>query len=147
MGLADDCQQHFGTTDLYAVLEVARDASTAEIKKRYRRLSLKHHPDRHESDSRSKEEMTRVFQTLSKVHFILSDADKRAFYDSTGMVDNEDGLDGEADWNDYFRALFPKVTKKGELCRHACQFLLTLFHQIWTALWRSTSAQQRNWKT
>lgn len=116
MGLADDCQQYFDTKYLYAVLSVTRDASTAEIKKSYRRLSLKHHPDRHESDSPSKEEMTRVFQTLSKVHFILSDPDKRAFYDSTGLVDQEDGLDGEADWNDYFRALFPKVTKKGSFC-------------------------------
>ena len=114
MGLADDCQKYFDTKDLYAVLEVSRDASTAVIKKSYRRLSLKHHPDRHASDSRSKEEMTRVFQTLSKVHFILSDSEKRAFYDTTGVVDAEEGLDGDADWNDYFRALFPKVTKKGQ---------------------------------
>lgn len=113
MGLIDDCQLFFDTKDLYAVLAVDRSASTAEIKKSYRRLSLKHHPDRHESDSRSKEQMTRTFQTLSKVHFILSDSEKRAFYDSTGIVDDEGGLDGEADWNDYFRALFPKVTKKG----------------------------------
>lgn len=125
MGLADDCQQHFGTHDLYAVLSVAKDATTAEIKKSYRRLSLKHHPDRHESDSRSKEEMTRIFQTLSKVHYILSDDEKRAFYDSTGLVDNEGGLDGEADWNDYFRALFPKVTKKGMLCLLSDVHLLT----------------------
>lgn len=64
--------------------------------------------------------MTRVFQTLSKVHFILTDTDKRSFYDSTGLVDKEDGLDGESDWNDYFRALFPKVTKKGSFCHFSC---------------------------
>ena len=113
MGLIDDCQQYFDTSDLYAVLGLEKDATPDQIKKSYRRLALKHHPDRHESDSRSKEEMTRMFQTLSKVHFILTDAEKRAFYDSTGLVDKEDGLDGEADWDDYFRALFPKVTQKG----------------------------------
>lgn len=113
MGLIDDCFLFFGTKDLYAVLALEKNASANEIKKSYRRMALKHHPDHHESDSRSKEEMTRVFQALSKVHFILSDADKRAFYDSTGLVDQEDGMGGESDWNDYFRALFPKVTKKG----------------------------------
>lgn len=54
--------------------------------------------------------MTRLFQVLSKVHFILSDKEKRAFYDTTGLVDKEDCLDSQADWDEYFRALFPKVT-------------------------------------
>ena len=136
MPLLDDCLQFFQTKDLYAVLQLERTASVEEIKKSYRRLSLKYHPDRH--DSLAKEQMTRVFQTLSKVHFVLSDADKRSFYDSTGLVDKEDGLDGAADWDDYFRALFPKISKKGEeegISARVANFLL----QTLTASWTSTS--------
>lgn len=123
MGLLDDCQVHFGTKDLYEVLGVKKSASGAEIKKGYRRLSLKHHPDRHDAaDSKTIQDSTRIFQTLSKVHFILSDDEKRKLYDSTGIVDADDALDSQnADWNDYFRALFPKVTKKG-----MCQLLLNI---------------------
>lgn len=112
MGLIDDCEQFFGTKDLYKVLDVSRGATENEIKKAYRKLSLKYHPDRHGDSSHSKEQLTRFFQVLSKVHFILSDKEKRDFYDSTGLVDKEDCLDSEADWDDYFRALFPKVTRK-----------------------------------
>ena len=111
MGLLEDCETFFGFKDLFEVLGVKRDASEADIKKSYRRLSLKHHPDRCQEESK-KEEMTKVFQTLSKVHYILSDEEKRKFYETTGLVDKEDCLDSEADWDDYFRALFPKVTTK-----------------------------------
>ena len=114
MGLLEDCLRFFDVKDLYSVLGLARDASAEQISKNYRRLALKYHPDRHESGA--KEESTRAFQTLGQVHLVLSDADKRAFYDSTGLVDGSSGLDGDTDWTDYFRALFPKVTKKGESC-------------------------------
>lgn len=111
MGLLDDCLQYFDTKDLYQVLSLKKDASHAEIKKSYRKLSLKYHPDRHE-DTDEKAKATKIFQTLSKVHFILSDEEKRKFYDTTGLVDKEDALEEGADWEEYFRALFPKVTVK-----------------------------------
>jgi len=113
MGLIDDCQQQFNTKDLYGVLEVEKDAKEGDIKKSYRRLSLKWHPDRHADASEEKRgEITKKFQTLSKVHFILSDDDKRAYYDNTGSIVGEDNLDSEANWDEYWRVLFPKVTVK-----------------------------------
>ena len=112
MGLLDDCDTLFGTKNLYEVLNLSSSATENEIKKAYRKLSLKYHPDRHTSSSHSKDQLTRFFQVLSKVHFILTDKDKRSFYDTTGLIDKEDCLDSEADWDDYFRALFPKVTRK-----------------------------------
>lgn len=111
MGLLEDCLQYFGSKNLFEVLGVTKEAKEADVKKSYRRLSLKYHPDRCQ-DEHKKEEMTKIFQTLSKVHFILSDEEKRSFYETTGLVDKEDCLDSEADWDDYFRNLFPKVTKK-----------------------------------
>jgi DnaJ family protein C protein 9 len=111
MGLLEDCVTHFETKDLYKVLNVDKKAKESDIKKAFRRLSLKCHPDRHQDlEEGPKQAMTAKFQTLSKVHFILSDVEKRAYYDSTGAILNEDGLDAEADWDDYFRLLFPKVT-------------------------------------
>lgn len=113
MGLLDDCKEFFATSDLYEVLDVKKEASDADIKKAYRKSSLKWHPDRHaDSNAIQLELVTKKFQTLSKVHFILSDKDKRAFYDSNGVIVGEDGLEGEADWDDYWRCLFPKVTVK-----------------------------------
>lgn len=68
--------------DYYSVLGVARDASEAEIKKAYRRLALKWHPDRHKDDSRAEAESR--FKQLSEAYEVLSDAEKRAKYDRFG---------------------------------------------------------------
>lgn len=108
MGLLSDCEELFGTSDLYKLLGVSKEASEAAIKKAYRRLSLLVHPDR--AEGAHKEAATRKFQVLSKAHLILSDADKRAAYDDTGCVDEDDDVAGDRDWTSYWRALFPKVT-------------------------------------
>lgn len=65
--------------DLYEVLGVARDATEATIKKAYRKLSMKHHPDR---DSGSKE----AFQEIEQAYRILSDPVAKGHYDSTGEI-------------------------------------------------------------
>ena len=56
---------------------------TVAVKKAYRRLSLKVHPDR--VGKKEKKAATCKFQVLGKVYSILSDKDKRAVYDETGM--------------------------------------------------------------
>lgn len=61
----------------YDILEVQPDAELIEIKKAYRRLALKHHPDRNEGS----EESTEKFKAISEAYSVLSDADKRATYD------------------------------------------------------------------
>ena len=63
--------------DLYKVLEVEKTATQEEIKKSYRRLSLKYHPDRNQGDDAS----TKKFQEISSAYEILSDAQKRNNYD------------------------------------------------------------------
>jgi DnaJ-class molecular chaperone len=69
-------------TNHYEVLGVSRDASEAEIKKAYRTLSLKWHPDRN-----SASEAQAKFQEISLAHEVLSDANRRAEYN--------DELDGK----------------------------------------------------
>ncbi|MGE0788646.1 MAG: DnaJ C-terminal domain-containing protein [Sandaracinaceae bacterium] len=66
--------------DLYSTLGVARGASADEIKKAYRKLAKKHHPDVNPNDA----EAEATFKKISFAYEILSDADKRAMYDELG---------------------------------------------------------------
>src|SRR4030042_1303742 len=73
--------------DYYHVLGVARDASVEDIKKAYRQLALKNHPDRNPG-SREAEER---FNEAAEAYSVLADAGKRSAYDHFG----HDGLRGE----------------------------------------------------
>lgn len=70
-------------SNLYKVLGVPRNADDETIKKAYRKLALKHHPDRnHGTDNSSHMEK---FQIINTAHKILSDKGKRRIYDAYGM--------------------------------------------------------------
>jgi curved DNA-binding protein len=66
--------------DYYKILGVGKKASKAEIKKSYRKLAMKYHPDRTKGD-RSAEEM---FKKISEAYAVLSDDEKRKQYDTFG---------------------------------------------------------------
>ncbi|XP_004300019.1 PREDICTED: chaperone protein dnaJ 6 [Fragaria vesca subsp. vesca] len=93
---------------LYQVLGVERSASQQEIKKAYYKLALRLHPDKNPGDEEAKEK----FQQLQKVISILGDEEKRALYDQTGCIDDDD-LAGDVAQNlhEYFRAMYKKVTE------------------------------------
>jgi len=73
--------------DYYQVLGVARDASAEEIKKAYRQLALRHHPDRNPGSKEDEEK----FKEAAEAYSVLADAEKRSVYDHFG----HDGLRGE----------------------------------------------------
>ncbi len=66
--------------DYYRVLNVPRDASLEEIKKSYRKLARKHHPDVNPGDKHAEER----FKRISEAYDILSDPKKREVYDNYG---------------------------------------------------------------
>lgn len=66
--------------DFYEVLGVKREASDDEIKKAYRRLAMKYHPDRNPDDKTSEDK----FKEANEAYEVLSDGDKRAAYDRFG---------------------------------------------------------------
>ena len=62
--------------DYYEVLGVSKSSSVDEIKKQYRKLALKFHPDRNKS-----EEAPEHFKEISEAYAVLSDSEKRQLYD------------------------------------------------------------------
>jgi len=66
--------------DYYQVLGVKRDVSADELKKAYRKLAVKYHPDKNQGDKKSEE----LFKEASEAFEILSDAQKRQQYDQFG---------------------------------------------------------------
>lgn len=70
-------------TDYYALLDVGKDATADEIKKAYRKLAMKYHPDRNAGDKAAEEK----FKQVSEAYAVLSDPDKRKKYNTYGSAD------------------------------------------------------------
>lgn len=95
--------------DFYEVLGVERGASDAELKKAYRRLAMKYHPDRSPDDKASEEK----FKEANEAYEVLSDAAKRSAYDQYGhagvdpqMGGGGGGGPGGANFSDIFGDVF-----------------------------------------
>lgn len=99
--------------DLYAVLSLDSNATSDDIKKAYRRLALRYHPDKHASSSdEARAESSVKFQQVGFAYTVLNDEKRRSRYDKTGRTD--EGFDlqaGEDGWEAYFADMFDSVTK------------------------------------
>lgn len=85
--------------DYYEVLGVSKNASDDEIKKAYRKLAVKYHPDKNPGDKEAEEK----FKEISEAHEVLSDKQKRARYDQFGHA----GVNGGAAGGDPFGGANP----------------------------------------
>jgi len=93
--------------DYYEVLGVNRDASEEEIKKAYRRLAMKWHPDRNPDNPKAEEH----FKEANEAYEILTTAEKRAAYDQFGHagVNPQGGAGGQAGFGDIFSDIFGEI--------------------------------------
>ena len=98
--------------DFYEVLGVSRDASERDIKKAYKRLAMKFHPDRNPDDETAAEK----FKEVKLAYEILTDSQKRAASDQYGHAAFEQGgmgggggFGGGADFGDIFGDMFGDI--------------------------------------
>ena len=86
-------------TTLYDALLCSKDASQADLKKSYRRLALRNHPDKQvcASSKLKIKETTLKFQAVSAAYQVLMDSKRRSAYDTTGRVVDEDDDDDDDD--------------------------------------------------
>ena len=70
--------------DYYETLGVPKNASEADIKKAYRKLAMKYHPDRNQGDAANSKEAEEKFKEANEAYEVLTDASKRAAYDQFG---------------------------------------------------------------
>jgi molecular chaperone DnaJ len=100
--------------DYYKVLDLARNASDADIKKSYRRLAMKYHPDRNPGDHDAEER----FKEAKEAYEVLSESQKRAVYDQYGHAGLEasrsssggaSGFTGAEAFSDLFGDVFGDI--------------------------------------
>src|SRR3989338_7649522 len=84
--------------DYYEIVGVQKGASVEDIKRAYRTLAMKHHPDRVPAEQ--KKEAEEKFKELSEAYAVLSDAQKRSVYDQYGHT----GFDQRYSTEDIFRS-------------------------------------------
>lgn len=78
--------------DYYKILEIEKDADAAAIKKAYRKLALKWHPDKNSATEEQKAKADKMFKDIGEAYAVLSDPDKRKRYDSgMDLEDIENG--------------------------------------------------------
>lgn len=85
--------------DYYQILGVSKDASDADIKSAYRKLAMKHHPDRNPNDPTAKDK----FAEISEAYEVLSNKEKRQQYDAFGTVGNNGSHISDDDLFEMFR--------------------------------------------
>ena len=100
--------------DYYQTLGVGREATAAEIKKAYKKLAMKHHPDRNQGDKSSEKK----FKELSEAYEVLSDDNKRQTYNQFGHEGMDSrfgggggagGFSGGGGFNDIFGDVFGDI--------------------------------------
>lgn len=100
--------------DYYEILGVSRNAEDAEIKKAYRKLAMKYHPDRNSNDKAAEEK----FKEIQKAYEVLSDQQKRAAYDRFGHAGVDGSMGGAGHggfggFGDVFEDIFENIFSGG----------------------------------
>lgn len=93
------------SVDLYSVLNVSKTASQDDIKKAYKKLAIKYHPDKCRNDNEKKENEEK-FKEISQAYSILSDTEKKHKYDQFGTLDDTMNMGGGMNMDDILKDIF-----------------------------------------
>jgi len=80
--------------DYYKILEASKDATEDDIKKAYRRMALKYHPDKNSGDAKEVAEAEAKFKEVGEAYSVLSDPQKKRRYDSGADLEDMGGMGG-----------------------------------------------------
>ncbi|PLK58298.1 molecular chaperone DnaJ [Candidatus Palibaumannia cicadellinicola] len=93
-------------SDYYHILGVSKNADEREIKKAYKRLAMKFHPDRNPGNAEAEVK----FKEIKEAYEVLTDGQKRAAYDQYGhMAFEQESMGGSADFSDIFGEVFGDI--------------------------------------
>jgi molecular chaperone DnaJ len=99
--------------DYYKILGVSRDASQDDIKKAYRKLAMKYHPDKNPGDSAAESK----FKEISEAYDTLSDSGKKSKYDNPGMGGFNTFWSSNPYQNDPFASFFGRGGRRSSMSR------------------------------
>ncbi|CBY00432.1 hypothetical protein IAQ61_011359 [Plenodomus lingam] len=103
------------TIDPYEVLGLEQEATADDVKKAYRKLALKNHPDK--AAEGDKETAHKTFQEIAFAYAVLSDDRRRRRYDLTGSTAETLEDDGDFDWLKFYREQFENVVNEEAITR------------------------------
>ncbi|KAF2110550.1 hypothetical protein BDV96DRAFT_500794 [Lophiotrema nucula] len=106
--------------DPYAVLELETEATADDVKKAYRKLALKHHPDK--APETDKTAANKKFQEIAFAYAVLSDEARRKRYDLTGSTAETIEGDDDFDWLSFYRQQFEDVVTQDNIKRIADEY-------------------------
>ncbi|KAF0991224.1 hypothetical protein HZS_4629 [Henneguya salminicola] len=111
MNFGAEIEELFGSRNFYEILGIPKNSTVDEIKKAYKKMALKVHPDRVTQDR--VKEANKKFQALSRISNTLIDCDKRIIYDKRGLTEDAlEGFDENKDWYNYWKEVFPTINKQ-----------------------------------
>jgi curved DNA-binding protein len=155
--------------DYYKILGVERKASADEIRAAYRKLAMKHHPDKNLGDKKSEDK----FKEINEAYQVLSDAEKRARYDqlgsaysdfrssggrptdfrwddwggASGGVNMDDVFGGGGNFSDFFRTIFGETrSSSGRVSQGYQQELQISFQEAYQGAVRQLETNERKLK-
>jgi len=111
---------HVNFKDYYKILDVSKEASEEDIKKAYRKLAKKYHPDKNPDNKKAEE----TFKEVSEAYDVLSNSEKRKKFDDFISVSNEkktyaytnptnsNTSENEPEYSDFFKQFFKKTSSK-----------------------------------